>query len=85
LYGIAGRPVKRRSAWRVGERMAGETEEARAKLTAAWRAVGNRLLIRPPADLNPDSRVRPPVPDPGTTRVIPPAGEPGGNQALQPK
>ena len=42
-------------------------------------------VIRPPSDLNPDSRVRPPVPDPGTTRVIPPPGEPGGNPLVQPK
>jgi hypothetical protein len=42
-------------------------------------------VIRPPTDLNPDSRVKPPVPEPGTTRVIPPPGEPGGNPLLQPK
>jgi hypothetical protein len=42
-------------------------------------------VIRPPSDLNPDSRVRPPVADPGTTRVIPPPGEPGGNPLVQPK
>jgi hypothetical protein len=42
-------------------------------------------VIRPPSDLNPDSRVKPPVAEPGTTRVIPPPGERGGNQRLQPK
>src|SRR5215207_8551684 len=36
-------------------------------------------VIRPPSDLNPDSRVKPPVADPGTTPVIPPPGAPGGN------